>query len=75
MDNHSITQRKRLSQNDKEKLELDLVKIFEEVDISQLLKDLQKLNDVRAELEQLHEILELSKCCLQKVCSKKSWFC
>ena len=67
--------KKRLTIEQKDKLEIELYQIFEEINITKLLEDLNKLKDLRKEIEDLHQILELSKCCIEKICNKKSFFC
>ena len=68
-------EQKKLSVDQRDKLEIELYTIFQEVNVSEILLQLQRLKDIKQELEQLHSVLELSKCCLEKVCKSKSFFC
>jgi len=64
-----------LERSEKEKLEIQLYEIFKQVNITDLIRDIEKLKTLREEISELHTILEMTKCCLEKACNKKGFFC
>ena len=58
-----------------QKLDVELHKIFQEVDIKEILTQLQRLKEVKEELKEIELILQTTKCICQKVCHKKGFFC
>ena len=66
---------KRLSELQKEQIELKLFNVFQELDITSLVADLERLKTFRKDLEEIQAVLETAKCCLEKICNKKSFFC
>lgn len=66
---------KRLSSLQKEQLEVEMYKIFQEVDIYDMVQQLKKLKEIQSELQELETILKTAKCCIENACSKKTFFC
>lgn len=70
-----IQDQKRLSREEMDKVELELLSIFKEVDISEIINQLRALREMKQELADLQQVLETAKCCMERVCNKKGWCC
>ena len=64
-----------MATQDQQRLDLELYKIFQEVDIKEILTQLQRLKEVKEELKEIELVLQTTKCICQKICHKKGLFC
>lgn len=72
---NSPTRGTRLSELEKDEIELKLYNVFKEIDINSLVNDLERLKTFKQEIHELHQVLEATKCICEKLCKRNSLFC
>ena len=66
---------KRLSSAQRDMVESELYSIFQEIDFKDILEQMKMLRDLKEELKDVQMVLESAKCCLEKVCGSRKFFC